>query len=70
MFANGTIYGLVFLATLPFGRAATAVGASGELLSVFPAEFLFAFSAREHWRLTQKGVVVDLLDEEIRHVGP
>ena len=26
-------------------------------------------SAREHRRLTQKGVVVDLLDEEIRHVG-
>jgi hypothetical protein len=26
-------------------------------------------SAREHRRLMQKGVVVDLLDKEIRHVG-
>src|SRR6516164_10620630 len=26
--------------------------------------------AREHRRLMQKGVVIDLLDEEIRHVGP
>src|SRR5438105_1460487 len=26
-------------------------------------------SAREYRRLTQKGVVVDLLDEKIRHVG-
>jgi len=26
-------------------------------------------SAHEHRRLMQKGVVVDLLDEEIRHVG-
>jgi hypothetical protein len=26
--------------------------------------------AREHRRLMQKGAVVDLLDEEIRHVGP
>ena len=28
-----------------------------------------ASSAREHRRLMQKGVVVDLLDDEIRHVG-
>ena len=28
------------------------------------------FSAREHRRLMQKSVVVDLLDEEIRHIGP
>jgi hypothetical protein len=27
-------------------------------------------SAREHRRLVQKSVVVDLFDEEIRHVGP
>src|SRR6266567_2190226 len=33
-----------------------------------PAAAAFA-SAREHRRLMQKGVVVDLLDEEIRHVG-
>jgi hypothetical protein len=26
-------------------------------------------SAREHRRLMQKGVIVDLLDEEIRYVG-
>ena len=26
-------------------------------------------SAREHRRLTQKGVVVDLLHEEIRYIG-
>src|SRR5215510_11864784 len=33
-----------------------------------PAAAAFA-SAREHRRLMQKGVVVDLLDEKIRHVG-
>ena len=26
--------------------------------------------AREHGRRMQKGAVVDLLDEEIRHIGP
>jgi hypothetical protein len=35
---------------------------------VVPAHPTFA-SAREHRRLMQKSVVVDLLDEEIRHVG-
>ena len=33
-----------------------------------PAAVAFA-SAREHRRLMQKGVVVDLFDYEIRHVG-
>src|SRR6266567_9387803 len=33
-----------------------------------PAAAAFAL-AREHRRLMQKGVVVDLLDEKIRHVG-
>jgi hypothetical protein len=33
-----------------------------------PSAAAFA-SAREHRRLMQKGVVVNLLDEEIRHVG-
>src|SRR5215471_4705635 len=34
-----------------------------------PAAATAFASAHEHWRLMQKCVVVDLLDEEIRHVG-
>jgi hypothetical protein len=43
--------------------------ASAVQMSAFGGKADIVLSAREHRRLMQKGVVVDLLDEEIRYVG-
>jgi hypothetical protein len=38
-------------------------------MSAFGDKAEITLSTREHRRLMQKGIVVDLLDEEIRHVS-
>jgi hypothetical protein len=43
--------------------------ASALHMSAFGGKADIALSTREHRRLMQKGIVVDLLDEEIRHVS-